>query len=118
MATQGSAPGPFFQYSSGQRLTKVKKFVKFSKPADYTIRILQDTGSATTAAGCGIEDSLIHNLGQWNSDAFFSTFRCLKKNWLDSLGFWLTHNKYYGIIDSSCTQRPMHVTTNLCVDYI
>ena len=77
MATRGPDPGPFFKYTSGQGLTKAKFTQEIWQVlqacglphmefAGHSFRI----GAATTAAGCGIEDSLIHKLGRWNSDAF------------------------------------------------
>jgi len=82
MAARGSEPGPFFKYQTGCPLTKPKFTQEIRQVlqecglphmnfAGHSFRI----GAATTAAGCGIEDSLIRKLGRWNSDAFLRYIR-------------------------------------------
>lgn len=38
--------------------------------------------AATTAARCGLEDSLIQTLGRWKSSAFMAYIKISVKNWL------------------------------------
>ena len=77
LAVRGKEPGPLFRLSDGRLLTK-QIFIEKVRAAlsvlgyDYTsyaghsFRI----GAATTAAACGIEDSLIKILGRWESSAY------------------------------------------------
>ena len=75
LALRGPFPGPIFQDKSPlSRLDLVRTvwFALESQGLDirrfngHTFRI----GAATTAAACGIEDSLIQALGRWKSSAF------------------------------------------------
>ena len=77
MVRRGTAPGPFFRFSDGRCLTRdlfvsgVKLAlqaagVESSKYAGHSFRI----GAATTAALCGLQDSLIKTLGRWESSAY------------------------------------------------
>jgi len=74
---KGDAPGPFFQLSNGEPLTREllakhlrgvlqKVGVDASKFAGHSFRI----GAATTASAMGVEDSLIKTLGLWKSSAY------------------------------------------------
>ena len=77
MSIRGSTEGPFFQFRSGQPLTK-SKFTQeiravleavglpYKSFAGHSFRI----GAATTAAKAGIEDSVIKMLDRWSSSAF------------------------------------------------
>ena len=74
---RGSGPGPFFQFSDGRFLTRsqfvshlkealIAAGVDASKYSGHSFRI----GAATTAAACGIQDTLIKTLGRWESEAY------------------------------------------------
>ena len=77
LALCGREPGPLFKMSDGRFLTKQIFIAKVraalsvlrydcSSYAGHSFRI----GAATTAAECGIEDSLIKILGRWESSAY------------------------------------------------
>ena len=84
---RGTSPGPFFKYSNGKPLLKWK-FVSevrnalqasglpYQCFAGHSFRI----GAATSAANAGLEDSLIHILGRWNSDAFLLYIKSPKEH--------------------------------------
>ena len=77
MVHRGSSDGPFFQFSDGRPLTR-ERFVAGVRSAlqaagvppvhyaGHSFRI----GAATTAALCGVQDSLIKTLGRWQSAAY------------------------------------------------
>ena len=77
LAVRGMEPGPLFKLSDGRFLTKQLFITRVrsalsalgydcSSYAGHSFRI----GAATTAAECGIEDSLIKILGRWESSAY------------------------------------------------
>ena len=77
LAVRGKEPGPLFRLSDGRLLTK-QIFIEKVRAA-LSILGYDDTsyaghsfriGAATTAAACGIEDSLIKILGRWESSAY------------------------------------------------
>ena len=82
MASRGSSESPFFRFSNGQPFTKVK-FTDRIRQALHSLGLpYQDfaghsfrIGAVTAAANAGLEDSVIHTLGRWNSSAFFRTPR-------------------------------------------
>ena len=77
MARRGNAVGPLFQFHDGRFLTRAR-FLAAVRSAlaeagldarlysGHSFRI----GAATTAAVCGIQDSLITTLGHWHSSAY------------------------------------------------
>ena len=77
MVRRGSGAGPLFQFSDGRFLTRAR-FVTAVRSAlsqaglaahmysGHSFRI----GAATTAALCGMQDSLIKTLGRWQSSAY------------------------------------------------
>ena len=77
MVRRGNDSGPFFRYSRSRFLTR-ERFVSevrralaaagidSSKYAGHSFRI----GAASTAARCGLQDSLIKTLGRWESFAY------------------------------------------------
>ena len=77
MVRRGSERGPFFSFANGSLLTR-ERFVSrvrsaltsagfdSSQYAGHSFRI----GAATTAALCGMQDSLIKTLGRWESSAY------------------------------------------------
>ena len=77
MVLRGSTPGPFFQFADGRYLTR-DRFVSnvrsalqragidHSRYSGHSFRI----GAATSAALCGLPDSLIKTLGRWESAAY------------------------------------------------
>ena len=77
LAVWGKEPGPLFRLSDGRLLTK-QIFIEKVRAA-LSVLGYDDTsyaghsfriGAATTAAACGIEDSLIKILGRWESSAY------------------------------------------------
>lgn len=74
---RGNHKGPFFVLENQAPLTR-EQFVKLTKEklaaagidssfySGHSFRI----GAATTAAACGVEDSLIQTLGRWKSAAY------------------------------------------------
>ena len=77
MVLRGSAPGPFFQFGDGWYLTYDRVVsnvhsalqragIDHSRYSGHSFRI----GAATTAALCGLPDSFIKTLGQWESVAY------------------------------------------------
>ena len=77
MVLRGSRQGPFFLFRDGRFLTRDRFVVQVrralqvagvdsSQYAGHSFRI----GAATTAALCGIQDSLIKTLGRWESSAY------------------------------------------------
>ena len=77
LVVRGSKPGPLFPFQDGSPLLR-RRLVDAVREAlalagmdvgrfnGHSFRI----GAASTAAACGIEDSLIQTLGQWKSSAF------------------------------------------------
>ena len=82
VAIRGSQSGPFFVLESRKPLLR-ERFVSLVREnlsaagveatsySRHSFRI----GSATTAAACGIEDSLIQTLGRWKSAAYLRYIR-------------------------------------------
>ena len=82
MVRRGSGQGPFFLFSDGRFLSR-ERFVasvrsalqaagvEASDYAGHSFRI----GAATTAALCGVQDSLIKTLGRWESSAYMLYIR-------------------------------------------
>ena len=77
LSIRPAGPGPLFIYQDGSYLSKAKLGQALNRvltaagidPTFYkghSFRI----GAATTAAACGVEDSLIQKMGRWSSDAF------------------------------------------------
>ena len=77
MVQRGSSRGPFFKFSDGRPLTRDRFVVGVRSAlqaagipsanyAGHSFRI----GAATTAALCGVQDSLIKTLGRWESAAY------------------------------------------------
>ena len=82
LAVWGMSPGPLFQFADGSPLscTRLVEAVRSALSSrgfavqgfnGHSFRI----GAATTAAACGIPDSLIQTLGRWRSSAFTSYIR-------------------------------------------
>ena len=77
LASRGPDPGPLFRFRKGSYLTR-EAFVRSVRVAltragmdaqcysGHSFRV----GAATTAAACGVEDSLIKTLGRWSSSAY------------------------------------------------
>ena len=74
---RGGAPGPLFCHPDGKPLTRPQVVIAIRQAlvtlgldshlyAGHSFR----TGAATTAAECGLEDSLIKALGRWESEAY------------------------------------------------
>ena len=78
----GDKEGPLFQFYDGRSLTR-ERFVQAVRKAltkagfdhqvyaGHSFRI----GAATTAAHCGIPDSVIQTLGRWQSSAYLLYIR-------------------------------------------
>ena len=77
LAARGANPGPLFVWGNGKYLTRstfvdgvrralTKAGLVGGNYAGHSFRI----GAATTAARCGIQDSLIKTLGRWESSAY------------------------------------------------
>ena len=77
MVKRGTEDGSLFSFGDGRLLTRdrfvaavrealVASGVNPSHYAGHSFRI----GAATTAAGCGLQDSLIKTLGRWESSAY------------------------------------------------
>ena len=82
MVRQGSSSGPFFKFSDGRFLTR-KRFVKAVQSAleqaninsaQYAGHSFRIGAAATTAAHCGMQDSLIKTFGRWESSAYWCMF--------------------------------------------
>ena len=76
---RGPSPGPLFRFESGVPLTRAALVVHLHSALQqsgfdavsyngHSFRI----GAATTAAKCGIEDSMIQTLGRWKSAAYLA----------------------------------------------
>ena len=77
LASHGPDPGPLFRFRKGSYLTR-EAFVRSVREAltgagmdaqcysGHSFRV----GVATTAAACGVEDSLIKTLGRWSSSTY------------------------------------------------
>ncbi len=77
MVIRGNKSGPMFTFHNGRYLTRAR-FVEALRSAlreagvdarryaGHSFRI----GAATTAAQCGLQDSLIQTLGRWRSNAY------------------------------------------------
>ena len=82
LACRGSRPGPLFVFADGTPLTR-KRFVAWVRAALISAGVDQERycghsfriGAATTAASCGIEDSVIKTLGRWESTAYLQYVR-------------------------------------------
>ena len=77
MVVRGKNPGPLFTWGNQKFLTRAgfveglrralaSAGLKPGNYADHSFRI----GAASTAARCGIQDSLIKTLGRWESSAY------------------------------------------------
>ena len=82
LAVRNPSPGPLFVFKSGTPLTRAtlvthlraalqKAGIPHGAYSGHSFRI----GAATTAAQCGLEDSLIQTLGRWKSTAYKSYIR-------------------------------------------
>ena len=106
---RGSRPGPFFMFSDGRFLTRaalvsrlkaalVIAGVDDKKYSGHSFRI----GAATTAAACGVQDSLIKTLGRWESAAYMlyvrpprETLCNVSRMLVEQAGSTCTYNKDY-----------------------
>ena len=77
MVIRGSLPGPFFMFEDKRPLTRdrfVGEMRKALEQAGVTAKQYSGhsfrIGAATTAASCGLQDSLIKTLGRWESAAY------------------------------------------------
>ena len=88
IGVRSNTAGPLFIFHNGQFLTKPllvshrqralqQAGLEHKKFNGHSFRI----GAATTAAQCGIEDSLIQTLGRWKSDAYKYTSRSPARSW-------------------------------------
>ncbi len=79
IAVRSPSPGPLFVFQSGSPLTRTslisyvqsalrRSGISSSAYTGHSFRI----GAATTAAKCGLEDSLIQSLGRWKSAAYLA----------------------------------------------
>ena len=77
MAVRDRSPGPLFRWEDNRYLTR-ESFVRGVRKAleeagyagkDYAGHSFR-IGAATTAARCGLQDSLIKTLGRWESSAY------------------------------------------------
>ena len=77
LAARGASPGPLFIFKDGRVLSRDRFVAQVRQAigalglnsqnyAGHSFRI----GAATTAAECGLEDSVIKALGRWESSAF------------------------------------------------
>ena len=77
LTVRGIDEGPLFRFADGRPLTRQRLVchlrsvlrsvgVSSERFSGHSFRI----GAATTAAACGIEDSLIKTLGRWESSAY------------------------------------------------
>ena len=79
LEVRSPAPGPLFMFQSGSPLTRSALVSHLQTalqsagvfPAAYTGHSFR-IGAATTAAKCGVEDSLIQTLGRWKSAAYLA----------------------------------------------
>ena len=82
MVLRGSHNGPLFVFANGDHLTRERFVAQLRQAlstagvdstlyAGHSFRI----GAATTAAMCGIQDSLIKTLGRWESSAYMVYIR-------------------------------------------
>ena len=79
IAVRSPAPGPLFVFQSGSPLTRGALVTHLQAalknagvaPSAYTGHSFR-IGAATTAAKCGLEDSLIQTLGRWKSAAYLA----------------------------------------------
>ena len=77
MVVRGNSPGPLFLWQNGSYLTR-EAFVNSLREALTSAGYPPEKyaghsfciGAATTAAKCGIPDSLIQTLGRWQSSAY------------------------------------------------
>ena len=86
MVRKGNSDGPFFRFEDGRHLTRVRFVITVHRAlitssinpshcARYSFRL----GAATTAANCGLQDSLIKTLGRWESSAYTLYIRTPKE---------------------------------------
>ena len=85
LSIRGTKEGPLFHFKDGRALTK-ERFIPIirgaltaagidaTKYSGHSFRI----GAATTAAECGIEESIIKAMGRWKSNAYQSYIRIPK----------------------------------------
>ena len=77
MAVRGAKPGPLFQFKDGRPLTR-DRLISNVRVALDSLGIVSEhysghsfrIGAATTAAECGLQDSMIKALGRWESSAY------------------------------------------------
>ncbi len=85
MSERGPADGPFFKFSNGHSLTRVR-FVEEVRKALHQAGLQADEfaghsfriGAATSAAAQGLPDWLIKTLGRWESSAYTTYIRTPK----------------------------------------
>ena len=77
IAVRGGSPAPLFCHPNGRLLTRTQviaatrlAFVTLGLDSQLYAGHSFRTGAATSAAGCGLEDSLIKALGHWESEAY------------------------------------------------
>eukprot|EP00731_Ephydatia_muelleri_P013916 Em0007g1226a len=77
MVSRGSRTGPFFSFSDQRPLTRdrlVKEVCQAMRTSGIDDKLYSGhsfrIGAATTAASCGLQDSLIKTLGRWESAAY------------------------------------------------
>ena len=105
MVAKGNNAGPFFSMKDGSPLRK-DHFINVIRTALASAGINTSSyaghsfciGATTTAAQCGIQDSMIQTLGRWSSDAFRVYFQ--------------TPKQYPATIAASLTKTAAQATNN------
>jgi len=70
MSLQGPGEGPLFHFKDGWPLIRQRLVTKMREVMRRISKIFFRIGAATTAACCGIQDSLIKTMGRWESVAY------------------------------------------------
>jgi len=115
---RGDGPGTLFKWQSGKFLTRavfVDKLRSALTAAGYSAEKYAGH-SFTTAAQCGMEDSLIKTLGRWESSAYTRYIRTPQATLQAVSRRLVSCNNYWN--DGFLTAQPTYILCRAVVVYL
>ena len=110
MVQRGPQAGPFFLFEDSHRLTRDRLVAEVRRaleragvdPSHYSGHSFR-IGAATTAAACGLQDSLIKTLGRWESAAYTVYIRTTSPAVFSGIGeTGYSTGRFVAVVDVCC----------------